>query len=281
MLLAAAIVPVAAAQTTPVPQMPPMVVHQVVGPTGAQGIKFGLVMPPTGAVPLPRLAIQLTSDYTTTLTPGPGVPADPLYYAGACPWLVAAGWACASLDLPSHGANVLPGEPLGIAGWRWRIDRGIDFIGNSSGNIDLMVDFLARNKLVNGTALAVMGVSRGVGALHATHACRRLLPVASTATFNPCCRGHGGCAVQCDGALMLPAARCVRAQGFLAAHYASHVFGTDKVAAVGLLSPVTNLSLLAEFEAENATIEAALQVRGRFHILCGRFDWDLPICCVF
>jgi hypothetical protein len=80
---------------------------------------------------------------------------------------------------------------------------------------------------------------------------------------------------------MLPAARCVRAQGFLAAHYASHVFGTDKVAAVGLLSPVTNLSLLAEFEAENATIEAALQVRGRFHILCGRFDWDLPICCVF
>jgi hypothetical protein len=23
------------------------------------------------------------------------------------------------------------------------------------------------------------------------------------------------------------------------------------------------------------------QVRGRFHILCGRFDWDLPICCVF
>jgi hypothetical protein len=22
-------------------------------------------------------------------------------------------------------------------------------------------------------------------------------------------------------------------------------------------------------------------VSGRFHILCGRFDWDLPICCVF
>ena len=26
---------------------------------------------------------------------------------------------------------------------------------------------------------------------------------------------------------------------------------------------------------------ARLQVSGRFHILCGRFDWDLPICCVF
>jgi hypothetical protein len=22
-------------------------------------------------------------------------------------------------------------------------------------------------------------------------------------------------------------------------------------------------------------------VSGRSHILCGRFDWDLPICCVF
>jgi hypothetical protein len=26
--------------------------------------------------------------------------------------------------------------------------------------------------------------------------------------------------------------------------------------------------------------EAGL-VSGRFHILCGRFDWDLPVCCVF
>ena len=23
------------------------------------------------------------------------------------------------------------------------------------------------------------------------------------------------------------------------------------------------------------------QVSGRFHIVCGRFDWELPICCVF
>ena len=161
--IAVTIVSATATLTTPVPPMPPMVVHQVVSPTGAQGIKFGLVMPTTGAVPLPRLAIQLTSDFNTTLTPGPGVPGDSLYYAGACPWLVAAGWACASLDLPSHGANLLSGEPTGIAGWRWRVDRGIDFIGNSSGNIDLMVDFLVRNKLANGTSLALMGISRGVG----------------------------------------------------------------------------------------------------------------------
>jgi hypothetical protein len=28
-------------------------------------------------------------------------------------------------------------------------------------------------------------------------------------------------------------------------------------------------------------IEQGALVSGRFHILCGRFDWDLPICCVF
>lgn len=38
--------------------------------------------------------------------------------------LLARGWICASLDLPSHGAQVEPGEPVGIAGWRWRFDRG-------------------------------------------------------------------------------------------------------------------------------------------------------------
>ena len=27
--------------------------------------------------------------------------------------------------------------------------------------------------------------------------------------------------------------------------------------------------------------KTAEKVSGRFHILCGRFDWDLPICCVF
>jgi hypothetical protein len=30
-----------------------------------------------------------------------------------------------------------------------------------------------------------------------------------------------------------------------------------------------------------AIAQAMMQASGRFHILCGRFDWDVPICCVF
>jgi hypothetical protein len=32
---------------------------------------------------------------------------------------------------------------------------------------------------------------------------------------------------------------------------------------------------------ETVALGAARLVSGRFHIVCGRFDWDLPICCVF
>jgi hypothetical protein len=30
-----------------------------------------------------------------------------------------------------------------------------------------------------------------------------------------------------------------------------------------------------------ARVPELFMVSGRFHILCGRFDWDLPTCCVF
>eukprot|EP01048_Picozoa_sp_COSAG05_P007219 COSAG05_NODE_504_length_9208_cov_22.420024_2_plen_426_part_00 len=220
-----------AAQTS-IPDMPPMVVHTIPTmppvppgpppfcpkppcpppappPTPPKGFDFGLVMPATGSYPLPRLAIALSADYKSTLLPGPvlpGSPPDKYYYANACPWLVQAGWACASLDLPSHGTNVLKGEPTGIAGWRWRTDRNIDFVNSSRARIDQMINFLAANKLTNGTNIAITGISRG---------------------------------------------------GYLAATYAAAA-GTEKVSAVGLLSPVTNLSLLAEFAAENATMQAKL-----------------------
>ena len=172
---------VVSAQTS-VPDMPPMVIHTIPPgpppgpppwcakppcpgpPPPPKGFDFGLVMPASGSFPLPRLAIALAADYKTTLLPGPvlpGGPNDKYYYANACPWLVQAGWACASLDLPSHGAEVLPGEPVGISGWRWRVDRGIDFINLSTQRINQMVDFLAANKLANGTQIAVTGISRG------------------------------------------------------------------------------------------------------------------------
>ena len=232
LVMAIAVAAAATDAQTSIPDMPPMVVHTIPPappippspppfcpkppcpppappPPPPKGFDFGLIMPATGSFPLPRLAVALSADYKSTLLPGPvlpGSPPDKYYYANACPWLVQAGWACASLDLPSHGTNTLPKEPTGIAGWRWRTDRNIDWVNSSKARIDQMINFLAANKLTNGTNIAITGISRG---------------------------------------------------GYLAATYAAAA-GTKKVSAVGLLSPVTNLSLLAEFEAENATMEAKL-----------------------
>lgn len=108
------------------------------------------------------------------------------------------------MDLPSHGKQVLPGEPLGgIVGWRWRMDRGIDFVEQSQRRLEDMVSYLAKHNLAATDGLFIAGISRG---------------------------------------------------GFLAAQYAARA-PPARVAAVGLLSPVTNLSLLEEFAQENVTMQ--------------------------
>jgi len=119
---------------------------------------------------------------------------DPCYYANACEFLVPMGWGCASLDLPSHGSWIEPGEPAGIAGWRWRSDRGEDFVSEVLLRIRELVDFAIAELNVDAEQIAVSGISRG---------------------------------------------------GFIAAHFAAR---DPRVKALGLLSPVTNLSLLYEFD---------------------------------
>jgi dipeptidyl aminopeptidase/acylaminoacyl peptidase len=107
-----------------------------------------------------------------------------------------------SLDLPSHGENRQPGEPEGIEGWRWRVDKQQDIVQENNVRVkDILNDLIARG-LTDGTRVAVSGISRG---------------------------------------------------GFMAAHYALH---DTRVRAVGLMSPVTNLTLLTEFDGYTG------QVRG-------------------
>ena len=75
-------------------------------------------------------------DINSTFGPTPTLP-DDHYYASVCPWLATAAynlsdpWDCVTLGLPSHGANV-PGEPTGIAGRRWRHDKGKDAFRSST-----------------------------------------------------------------------------------------------------------------------------------------------------
>ena len=80
--------------------------------------------------------------------------------------------ACASLDLPSHGKQLLPGEPPGgISGWRWRTDRGLDFVNESQRRIDDLIDYLGVRRLAQTQGIAIAGISRG-GFLAAQYAAR-------------------------------------------------------------------------------------------------------------
>ena len=88
--------------------------------TTTSGTRYGTVShgsTTTSTLPKPTL-IALTGAMSDTLGGNASHTPDPWYYANACEYLVPAGWLCASLDLPSHGAYRQPGEPEGIAGWR-------------------------------------------------------------------------------------------------------------------------------------------------------------------
>jgi len=171
--------------------------------TTPKGTQFGFIASTNRTLKNQPLLVSLTGAMADTLGCNASGTVDPCYYANACEFLVPMGWGCASLDLPSHGSWVKPGEPAGIAGWRWRSDRGEDFVSEVTGRIRDMIDFSIDTLGVDAAQLAVSGISRG---------------------------------------------------GFIAAHYA---VSDSRVKAVGLLSPVTNLSLLTEFDG--ASLKPMLQ----------------------
>ena len=91
----------ASAVSAAAPLLPPL---QLL--TTPNGVKFGLLLPPGAAKPY-DLLIPLAADLNTTLIPSThSDPFYPAYYSNSCADLIKAGWACASLDLPSHGAQV-------------------------------------------------------------------------------------------------------------------------------------------------------------------------------
>ena len=176
--------------------------------TAAGGVRYGFVVG-GGAAAGPRpVLISLTGALSDTLGCNATGTTNACYYANACEYLVPAGWICASLDLPSHGLERQPGEPEGIAGWRWRVDRGQDIVAQNNERVRAMVADLMDRGLVDDASprIAVSGISRG---------------------------------------------------GFLAAHFA---IAEPRVRCVGLMSPVTNLTLLLEFDGYAGTLADSLSL---------------------
>jgi pimeloyl-ACP methyl ester carboxylesterase len=89
---------------------------------------------------------------------------DPCYYSTLCQFLVPLGWACLSLDLPSHGANIQKGEPEGIAGWRWRVDKGQDFVAQNNAAVADSLSWVKTHlgdKIRTDADIVIAGISRG------------------------------------------------------------------------------------------------------------------------
>ena len=124
------------------------------------GTHYGIVSGGAPAGPRPTM-IALTGAMADTLGCNASGTSNPCYYANACGVLVPEGWLCASLDLPSHGSQLLPGEPAGIAGWRWRIDREQNIVRQNSARVRDMLDDLVHRGLADGARVAAAGISRG------------------------------------------------------------------------------------------------------------------------
>eukprot|EP00940_MAST-03C_sp_MAST-3C-sp2_P000906 g906.t1 len=179
--------------------------HPEIFYTLEKGIRYGIVQR-NGSTGRRPVLVALTGALSDTLGCNATGTPDPCYYANACEFLVPRDWICASLDLPSHGEEREPGEPEGIEGWRWRVDRGENIADTSNNRISALLKDLDRRGLADMERIAVSGISRG---------------------------------------------------GFLAAHYA--VFDA-RIVGLGMLAPVTNLTLLDEFDGYSGSLADSLSL---------------------
>lgn len=78
------------------------------------------------------------------------------------PFLLEHGYLCASLDAPSHGADLEPGEPRdGLDGWRYRIENKRNFVRKFNDKVSKVLDYLIAEGYTDPERVAVVGGSRG------------------------------------------------------------------------------------------------------------------------
>lgn len=71
------------------------------------------------------------------------------------------GVICVALDCPCHGADVRPGEASGLNGWRERLVKGEDYIGEYSKKISTVLDYLIAEGYTDEKQALICGTSRG------------------------------------------------------------------------------------------------------------------------
>ena len=71
------------------------------------------------------------------------------------------GFLCVSVDSPCEGDDRRPGEPECLGGWRARLDKGDDLVGDFNQRMRSVLDHLAATRVADPRRLAFVGVSRG------------------------------------------------------------------------------------------------------------------------
>lgn len=115
------------------------------------GLRFG-IWPKKPEKPAPTLFIFGSSIEETLNSP---------YFRQCGNQLSKHGVLCVSVDLPGHGSNLLPGEPAGIEAWRFRCEKGQNFVAQATDQFKAVLDELIELKLTDPTQVGACGTSRG------------------------------------------------------------------------------------------------------------------------
>lgn len=117
----------------------------------ATGVRYGY-WPAKPEKPSPTLFVLATTPETTLRED---------YYRQAGDFLWKKGYVLVSVDLPSHGQEQREGEPAGLDGWRFRADRGENFVADLTGRLSAVLDDLIADGFSDPERIAVCGTSRG------------------------------------------------------------------------------------------------------------------------
>ena len=75
--------------------------------------------------------------------------------------LIPQGWLCASVDVPCHDEDTRPGEPSGLKGWRFRLDKNEDIMAPFVAKCRAALDTLVKEGYTDPQRVAAAGISRG------------------------------------------------------------------------------------------------------------------------
>lgn len=140
--------------------------------TTKDGVRFG-VWPGLPDRPAPTLFVFATTVEGTL---------NDAVYRQAANLLGPRGYLCVAVDLPCHGPQHRDGEPDGLSGWRYRIDRQEDVMLDLTTRARAVLDHLVDAGWADAGRVAACGTSRGgFSALHFAAAEPRVKCVAAYA----------------------------------------------------------------------------------------------------